>query len=120
MLDIKDIHWLAGLVEGEGCFSTTGSNGTDAIMVWMTDRDVIEHAREVMRCTTKIAVRPPRRGRDGIARKELYGAVAYGPLAAQWAMTLYPLLGKRRREAARRLIERWHVRPGSGNWRKAA
>ena len=41
-----DLHWLAGLLEGEGTFMTGPPSAPRApvIQFWMTDRDVVERA----------------------------------------------------------------------------
>ena len=45
LITIKEISWLAGLWEGEGCFSSTG---TGILMrLGMTDKDVVGNAEKL-------------------------------------------------------------------------
>lgn len=41
-MELKDLYWLAGLLEGEGCFTYSGS--TPMVQLQMTDKDVVERA----------------------------------------------------------------------------
>ena len=41
-MDIKDVLWLAGLLEGEGAFCL--ANGTITVQLGMTDEDVVKRA----------------------------------------------------------------------------
>lgn len=55
-----DISWLAGLLEGEGCFRLTPSNGSSTdrlhvrVALKMTDKDVVERASSMFPGATKI------------------------------------------------------------------
>ena len=43
---MEEYIWLAGLLEGEGCFTYSGKYS--AVIVKMNDEDVIEHASQIM------------------------------------------------------------------------
>jgi hypothetical protein len=45
-----DLHWLAGLLEGEGSFlaGPPSAPRSPAIQFWMTDRDVVERAAAML------------------------------------------------------------------------
>lgn len=55
MIPTKDIYWLAGLLEGEGCFHLDRIRGTPVptIRVKMTDRDVVQKVAAVLRIGLK-------------------------------------------------------------------
>lgn len=42
----NELHWVAGLLEGEGCFSMTGRSA--CVVCKMNDRDVIERLHKLM------------------------------------------------------------------------
>jgi hypothetical protein len=99
-MQLSDICWLAGLLEGEGCFLST-ANKTPGIQLLMTDRDVVERAAALLGGR----VGPPEiRGGN---RKPRYSTRIYGNLAASWMMTLYAQLGTRRRAAVRKALTKW-------------
>lgn len=98
-LQPTDLHWLAGLIEGEGCYRRYGKAALQ-ITIGMTDRDVVERAARLMgghvvRCEK----RPP--------RKAIYRVAITGPAAAAWMMTLYSLMGQRRRARIREALTVW-------------
>jgi hypothetical protein len=105
----RQIEWLAGLLEGEGCFSKVGYRvreglGTVAIFVNMTDRDVIEKAAALLGSKVVTFPRPP-------GYKPQWRTLLYGDRAAGWMMTLLPLMGKRRRARITALLAHWQGRP---------
>jgi hypothetical protein len=113
----KDICWLAGLLEGEGCFSlqqrTDGGHGPSSITikVKMTDQDIIERAATLL--GTKVHERETwDRGKQ---TKTTYTTVLGGTWAASWMMTLYPLMGTRRREKIRECLVAWKLDKPSPN-----
>lgn len=103
MIRTVDIAWLAGLLEGEGSFRMSGRS--IAISVSMTDRDVIDRAATLMR------------GRVFALRAHLphykppWRAQVKGPRAAGWMMTIYELLGMRRRQQVGHALAGWPALP---------
>jgi len=104
-LTSRDIAWVAGLVEGEGCFSRTSSGIRLAIT--MTDRDVLERLAAYWAASIQPKAPAPR-------RKPAYTITLHGARAAAWMMTLYPLLLSRRQARVRALLSLWRRqrRPG--------
>ena len=92
-----DIAWLAGLIEGEGCFSRQGNCVT--MQLNMADRDVVERASRLMGAHS-VGADNPRKDHH----KTLYRTMISGPKAAAWMMTLYSLMGERRRARIRELL----------------
>ena len=95
-----DLAWLAGLFEGEGSVSINGKSLT--VRIKMTDEDVVMRAAAVMGAKIYSAPTPKK-----TARKPTWIAQAKGSIAAGVIMTLYPWLGIRRREQARRALATW-------------
>lgn len=109
MISNNDLHWLAGIIEGEGCFSVSVNRKTAKtfkISVGMTDLDVITRVSRLLHGRT-ILHKNGNGIRDGYARKILYDITIQGPKAIGWMMTLYTLMGKRRRFRIKELILQW-------------
>jgi len=105
MISTKDLYWLAGLLEGEGCFSVGGGK-YPTITLWMCDLDVIERANDLLR-----AAEPKRvQRRADTDRLPIYYICLTGARAAGWMMTLYSLMGKRRQERIRVVLETWKTK----------
>lgn len=104
MGQMRDILWIAGLLEGEGCF--TWSQHAAHIRLAMTDEDVVARAARILG-TTSLRSRPPgARGKRRVYLTQLCGRRAIG-----WMLTLYPLLALRRRERIRTVLAEWRSRP---------
>lgn len=99
MIQDRDIHWLAGLLEGEGSFGYKA--WSPRIGLQTTDADVVERAAVLLQREPK---GPLMRDRN---RKPIWYVQVYGAEAAAWMMTLYCLLGKRRKGQIRGALERW-------------
>jgi hypothetical protein len=101
-LELKDLYWLAGLMEGEGCFYTPkpGTKGRSiALMLGMTDRDVVERAADILGAK----LQAPRFVKG--ATKNSYYIALSGKKAAGWMMTLYTLMGQRRRAKIKECLD---------------
>lgn len=94
MITIRDLAWIAGLLEGEGCFHLQNKL-YPLIVLQMTDEDVVVKAADMMQA--KIY-------RSG----NLWVSRVTGVHAIGWMMTLYTLLGKRRRERVTEIIKIWY------------
>lgn len=99
MINIKDITWLAGILEGEGSFTFLH---TPRINIGMTDLDTIERVRKIWRTNNKIS-RDLLRG----SNKERYTIRICGELAISWMMTIYLFMSIRRKAKIREVIFRW-------------
>ena len=95
MIKRDDIIWLAGLLEGEGHFGLIGKKYPQ-IGLGMTDEDIVTKAATLMGPNARIY----RNGNMWITKVN-------GAYAIQWMMTLFPYLGKRRREMITSVIKFW-------------
>lgn len=104
-MDIRDITWMAGLLEGEGYFGG-GRKGRGkkrdsfVIALTMTDEDVIARAAALLDCKYF-----PRKSVKGW--KPAYMLQVSGKRAAAWMMTLYPLMGERRKARISEALRHW-------------
>src|SRR5213594_2803751 len=90
---LSQIAWLAGVLEAEGSFLMSGR--AIAIVANMTDRDIVERIAHLLGGTLHdVPHNNPR-------RLPVWRAQVTGRAAAGWMMTLYPLLGHRRRSQVR-------------------
>ena len=83
-----DAIWLAGLLEGEGCFGRKAH--TPTIQLNMTDRDVVERAASIM----DVALYGPYSKGDG--HKDQWVACAAGRKAITVMMAIRSQMGQRR------------------------
>jgi len=103
-----EIAWLAGLLEGEGCFTTNRYHSSPMLRVGMTDRDIIDRVSGYF----KRPVRPEKLYSP--RHKQVWRTSVHGDRAAGFLMTLYPFLGARRQQTVRTALEKWRVAPGKG------
>ena len=106
MLNTKDIYWLAGLLEGEGCFFTSYQSNKPKykyprILLGMTDRDVIEKAAKILGGTVYLV------GEKKNRKRVWYVSVARTHQAVGWMMTLYSLMGERRKLKIKECLGSW-------------
>ena len=99
-----EIAWLAGLLEGEGCFTWSckrGHYGHPQVHVAMIDLDTIERAHKLI-------------GTDiGIGRQENLYRISYASGAAHEIMVvLESHMSARRKLRISDLIQKWDGRPG--------
>ena len=83
-----EIAWLAGLLEGEGCFRL--SNGRyPSIWLGMTDEDVVRKAATFLQSKVYITLRK-------VPRKTVFTAFISGARARDLMKELLPYMGERR------------------------
>lgn len=98
----SDIYYIAGLLEGEGCFSFYK---TPKISLAMTDRDIVVKVRDIICINCNIE---HVRGEEN--KKDIYRFAVYGAISVQWMMTLYSLMGARRKEKIREILSIWKTK----------
>ena len=114
MLTTTQLHWLAGILEGEGSFQlarTARKRGKiliPRIELGMTDKDIVQQAAALMRVKVHRVERNP-------PRKSYFRFLMWGHHAAGWMMTLYLLMGTRRRAKIREVLSHWRQEPGQPN-----
>ena len=98
-----DLYWLAGYLEGEGCF---GFEGSPRIQVLATDKDTIYRAADLMGAKS-VGTRPP----TGI-RRQCYRCQVSGDPAIALMQDLLPLMYSRRRARIKEVLRLATARPG--------
>lgn len=105
MESASDLHWLAGLLEGEGSFlvGPPSSPRTPRIQLPMTDRDVVERA-------ARLFDRPVWRSDRGLelGYRPVYLTSIKGAAAVHLMIALKPLMGRRRTAQIDRALARPH------------
>ncbi len=105
-MNLPDLYWLAGLLEGEGCFYLNKRpNVYIRIDLRMTDADIVYRAATIMGVHRVFTIAP--RELNGRPRKLQYGLTMGSRRAAAWMMTLWPLMGARRQRKIRATLEAW-------------
>lgn len=101
MRTVRQLAWLAGLIEGEGSFC----NGvTPTIQIQMTDADIILRAADIL------GVQPRNPWRSKLGNRQLVHHVTIcGSRAIGWMMTLYTLMGERRQLKIKEILSNWRA-----------
>jgi len=98
-----ELAWLAGLLEGEGSFLLK-KDKYPLISIEMTDEDVIRRAAVLLGRPESVLACQPR----AVDHKPTWRvAVQDQTLAASLMMTLYPLMGERRRSKIKEVLSVW-------------
>ena len=107
MIKTTDIYWIAGLLEGEGCFQSSRKEFcSPTITLLMSDADTVQRAHDILKSEgskRSILLYNDRRPN----RKPFAICKIGGRHAAGWMMTLYPLMGQRRQRRIRELLTAW-------------
>jgi hypothetical protein len=103
----SDLHWLVGILEGEGTFvaGSPSAPGLPLVRVSMTDRDVVDRVGSILHRS----VTPLRPRQDDY--KVPYCTSVKGAPAVELMRLVEPLLGERRRGQIARVLATWRPRP---------
>lgn len=104
---VEDLHWLAGLLEGEGSFlrGPPSMPRSPILALSMTDEDVVARVGRLFgRRATRWQPREARWQATYIVR-------VTGAKAASWMAALRPLMGERRRAQIDRALGSYDPRP---------
>lgn len=111
-----ELAWLAGYLEGEGCFRIPGvgrcrrrpnAAGTPSIKVHATDADVVHRAGDLMGVSSRTATRTTTTGTP------VYTAEVHGDKALAIMRTILPFMGNRRRARILEVLDLAAKRPGA-------
>lgn len=103
MATVTDIAWLAGLMEGEGCFLLR-KDGIPVITYNTTDKDVAARVNALWSgMPQNIKRRQPH-------YKDVYRTSIYSQKACGWMMTLYSFMGARRKAKIACVVADWKSR----------
>jgi hypothetical protein len=95
-LNERDLYWIAGLFEGEGCF--TCSAGEPHAQISMCDYDIVERAANML--GANIYTEVPRK--EGF--KYQFRFVICGMKAADFMLLIYPIMGERRQARIKEVL----------------
>ncbi len=98
-ISTAELHWTAGLMEGKGGFYIRKS--TPSVHLALTDYSIVERVSKLWDTT----LRGPQR-RQG-SKKDVWITAIYGSKAVGWMLTLYSILGERRRATIKEIIRSW-------------
>ena len=102
-MEAHDLHWLAGLVEGEGSFMGPSPSAPNQpkVSVSMTDRDIVERVAKLFGA----AVIPLRMAQPHWRPAYVTRCTNRRAVGMMW--TLYPLMGGRRQAQILRAVEQY-------------
>lgn len=100
-LDItkKDLIWLAGLIEGDGCF--TSQKNRPVLSLGLTDKDVLEKAANLLETSFYTAIGEKR------GYKDYYVFQIKSEKAISIMNALYPYMGERRKKKIDEVKNKW-------------
>lgn len=109
-----DLLWLAGYLEGEGCFLLRArwrgkehpTGGSPGVIVHAVDEDVIARAAALMRTKCRRETRPTTTG------KAVFCASVGGDPAIALMNKLLPFMGQRRSAKIKEILAACKLRPG--------
>lgn len=112
MITAYDIHWAAGLLEGEGTFVHTtsyrGARRSIRIAMASCDRDITYRLANLLGFGSLCEVQPKKpRGYEGFVKLQ-YRWECSGS-SAGLMMTILPLMGERRAEKIKELLAYWKL-----------
>jgi hypothetical protein len=104
-MDIKDIYWIAALLDGEGHFGNSFESKYPRITIAMTDEDTIIRARDIMNSKALIH----KENRNPLNWKDQYILRINSHYAIGWMMILYchPYMSARRKEQIKQVLSEW-------------
>jgi hypothetical protein len=106
-LPVAELHWLAGLLEGEGSFMAgpPSSPGLPVLAVNMTDHDVMARLGRIFNRKVHVVRRRNPRWQTS------YQVRVNGREAVRWMELLKPLMGSRRQAQIDRALASYAPRP---------
>jgi hypothetical protein len=106
-LSMRDLHWAAGFLEGEGCFTISRINkGADKnsfrarVVVGQKDREPLEKLQRILGGAICFSPAPSR-------KNPIYCWQVGGPQAIAVMMTFWTLLSGKRRTQIEAVIAQW-------------
>ncbi len=104
MIKMKDIAWLGGLLEGEGCFGLSEKKYPN-IALLMTAEDTVTKVADIWNVRI-------------YKSRNCWKIQINGAYAIMWMLTLYPFLGKCRQKVIADIVKFWrsysHTRAHNG------
>ncbi len=108
-MQIADIHYMVGLIEGEGCL-VLHRGKYPRVTVAMTDKDVVEKAARLFKSGTMYSRATMSRNLvKAVITKPIWTTLVTGGRAVGWMLTIYSLMGQRRQKKIRDIVKKWKV-----------
>lgn len=106
MITTKELYWVAGFLEGEGCFWAQRPSASAMITASQVQRSPLDHLRAVIGGT----LRGPKKSSNKNAQMFFIWSI-YGVRAAGLMMTLYLLMSPNRRGKIIEVLAEWKKHP---------
>lgn len=105
-MTVRDIAWLAGLLEGEGCFFIAKRHTNARVVLGMTDADIVQRAAAMVGNPAVYT-----RRQQNPKHKTQYWWVLHGHRAIGLMFTIYSFMGERRKAKIRECVAVWREKP---------
>lgn len=107
-MEIKELHWAAGFLDGEGCFSNNRPGEPVLTACQASDPELLLRLHNLFGGNV-YKRKPENYGK--LTRKEIYEWRCHGAKAVGAMMTLFSLMSMRRKARIRELIIAWKLKP---------
>lgn len=107
-MEVKDLHWASGFMEGEGCFSHNRPGEPVVTACQASDPETLLRLHKLFGGTV-YKRKPQHFGK--LTRQEIYEWRCHGVHAVGAMMTLYSLMSLRRKARIRELLAAWKLKP---------
>lgn len=105
-IDIKDLYWAAGFIDGEGYMSSRGGDTTPTVSANQNARELLDRLSNLFGGNVKQA-NPIYKGKP----KPIYVWRIYGARAVGVMMTIYSLMSEKRKKEIREALAIWRAKP---------
>lgn len=110
-MELKDIGWIAGFLEGEGCFTKTRT--TSCVHASQVNPEPVEKLQRLL------GGRVHRFKNTCVNGQDYYRWSAYASRAVGIMMTIYSLMSLKRRNKIREVIQIWQKAPWRGEYNRS-
>ncbi len=107
-METRELHWAAGFLDGEGCFSHNRPGEPVLTACQASDPELLMRLHKLFGGNV-YKRKPEHYGK--LTRKEIYEWRCHGVKAVGAMMTLYSLMSMRRKTRIRELIAAWRLKP---------
>lgn len=107
-MELKDLYWAAGFLEGDGYFSSSPSRSNDLVGATCADRDILERLQSLFGGNIRQVTG---KGLGPLTKKDIYSWRLHGSKGIGLMMTLYSLMGIRRKAKIKQILADWKARP---------
>lgn len=110
-IDINNLHWIAGFLEGEGCFARTKNKekfGSIAIQANQVQKEPLERLQKFVGCGN---IHKYNHKKDKVNQNDYYRWQVCGPNAESLMKLIYVLMSPKRQAKIKECLDWYTTRP---------